>query len=704
MLRQSGITPSSSAKEINDFDVGRNRHLRDAWHALKTRKTRLEIDFLLYYPVQRQRLFDCWQTLGGTCDLKKLAIAEMEEAVGDDAPLLLTMLDRRDEALQWLLDAQRRLPSCPVTAHRLALFCHAQARRHEEAAQFVEADKMWRLAIANWTRAVLDDRCWEPWCRRREMVYKLEQSDRTWDDEKSEVRRSLLRRLPAELSQFHSRAQERGDRQRATALAELTLLCKIEAEAAQLLKEAGGLSPGGQTMTCGPLLLDRLDLHKEFGSLIRSQHDQIKEFDRIDPVEALKQEARRLRHGETTAGAVAPVVDREQALLLRCYFSELARAAVLLDLDRPDDAAAALPAAMSTPQLNPGYAALPARGGPQFRADLVQLKIRRELAVSRACITAIRPDVAGARAAWQRALTICHGPNIPPDLRKETENEISKLTLGRVSTLGEERSAAPSNAGDLLNVSIAILEAAYDVIGDRDDGNVARQLAETLLARADKKYDREDDDAVLQDLRRAHELNPHDRDTLRLYAEILAHIGDQSPDQQTAIAHLEQAVRLAEAALENGVSNEQLEQSLTWIKWTLTARRGGDGAVGGVASAWDELNRVLQKNGDSRGEAPPAENQVHTLMRSGAEKRLLPDFPGAVADFREALRCDADGSCRRWITAELTQTYRDWVSVLIVLEELDQAAAHLEAALTISPDDGRLQSLRSELQRRRAER
>ncbi|MGA4838949.1 hypothetical protein [Streptomyces sp. G45] len=370
---------------------------------------------------------------------------------GEFAPLYATALvtgGRRAAALGLLGDATRRAPADHRVTHTLALAAlnspKDTARRGDET------------CVGAWGALLYDDAFWARARAGAARRYGTEVPQALVPA----VRGALCDRLGRLLT------ERAGDGGRVPPDA----LLHREAEAARLLREAGGTGPLG-----GPLRIGALGGTREFG-------------------------------------AYAAARASDTALLHA--FSELGFARLKLDQGHPGDALAAL-VELRCPDcrarargavceadcprfevLNPGYAGLPDRHDRLAR-DARHLALRARIALGHDALTAPRPDFATAAACWRRALV--HSRELAR--YRHAQAEIAALALAAA------RDA--HRAGNLAR-TVTTLETARSVIGANERPRIEGQLARALADRGIAEANREDgdQDGAAADLRRSVRLSP----------------------------------------------------------------------------------------------------------------------------------------------------------------------------------------------------
>ena len=190
----------------------------------------------------------------------------------------------------------------------------------------------------------------------------------------------------------------------------------------------------------------------------------------------------------------------------------------------------------------------------KFSNDATGLEVEAHIAVSRSLIADSPPKLEEASSHWRESLRLSHEIGI----RVRTIQGISELTIERVVTIQNiservfERNADQAQLSDIehfLNEAIDLLEEAYEVIRDDDDGDVRVALSETLSARGILLLRKSEYEAALRDCQKAHRLNRGSINTLRAFCRALianADYKERRGHKQQAINLLRRAVKLAE--------------------------------------------------------------------------------------------------------------------------------------------------------------
>jgi tetratricopeptide (TPR) repeat protein len=379
-------------------------------------------------------------------------------------PALAAVLDlragRRREALAGLAEAQRRAPSDPRITHMVLLACYHTLRDGEETDRLAaeEAAALEERTVASWVALLHQDRFWTSWLDSRLSRYGGERP------ELAATRRDLVAELTARIEDLGTESHDPVG---------FRALLQREVGAAGQLAAVGGFpwpDTAAEPLVCGPLMIRLLGCAESFGAYVAAP----------DTPESLRR-----------------------------WFSRLGLAEALLDLDRIQEARAALDRMAGAEHQgafdrdNPGYAGSPGKA-ERLEQDARELAVRIQLALAHAAMTIPESDTGAVARHFREALRLAVGIG----RREETEGRVVDAVLGRVKALGEKGGLTPA---------IALLEAAREVCAQAAAGDPAPapreqltgRLAELLVRRGvEAGNDRRWEEAVA-DLRRAAALNPH---------------------------------------------------------------------------------------------------------------------------------------------------------------------------------------------------
>lgn len=420
-----------------------------------------------------------WVRAGALID----AARRLDGEPGPCAPLTAVALirgGRREAAVELLGEAVRQDPADHRVTHTLALALLNSPHRDTGSA--------WERCVAAWAALLYDAGFWERVRASAARRYGVAVEASLVPVLRAGLREALERRVP--------------DDGAGTRVAPGPLLQR-EADAAKLLAAVGGFPSaggGGAPLYCGPLRVAELGRSAEFGTF------------------AAAHETHTLQATATATDASAATGTSSAYTSLTYAFSELGFAQLLLGLDKPADALAALcelrcsecrarggpgAAAVCEPEcarfdeLNPGYAGLPDKHR-RLSLDARGLALEARLSMGRAELNGARPDFAAAAAYWRRALV--HSREL--ERYRETQTAIVDMALG---------AARAAHREGRLSLAVSTLEATRSVIGANERGRLEGQLARVLADRGISVAN--DEEALLDepaaDLRRSVALNPH---------------------------------------------------------------------------------------------------------------------------------------------------------------------------------------------------
>jgi hypothetical protein len=678
-LRQAGIHPGSATEAIKDaafvlMEKGAmTPEARLAWDELRSAERRLRVDAFLYRLQGPEKLR---RFLRHTEPLPRAEIvAAACAAAPEDAPLFL-LLDqlgqRRDDAVAAWEACLARDPACTAAAQGLALALYVRARQLERSGAHEQAEDAWGKAIALWAMVLSDDAWWEGW--RRERAERYQQPVTAADT--TRLRSELGRQLLDQLTDRADRCAEEGHSKREERYRELALLFEVELEGARLLKRTGGLpveaggGGGGGRLCCGPLYLRYLSrgaLGTRLGEQVLRLDSAASGAQREDVPTDLDAA---LGTGELAEESGAGV-SLATLFRLRCAFSELGRALLLLDGHQPEQAIRALPpsyqarladlavdcagpagdatahvpscpACRSFELSNPAYLCLPHRSA-RLLQDGVELAIRAHLGLAQAALTAGEGGLAEALRSWRQAIEVSR--NAGRQIR--TKRAIVPVVLGRAQALAQERGP---RRGERLTAAIRLVEEARQLVGVTDQGQLAAQAAELLTDRGVwygygcHEYQDPDYEKAAADLRRALELTPdslHARDNLSRAlifqaANLQGEEGGRAPMRLFA-----EAIQVLHEGLCSTAGHRQLAEVL---------RRGLDELEQCVLfelSPEEIGERIRQADGPAPGADGSAAERVRQLASAAARRRAEGDETGELMALIAVLRLDAGDDLHR---------------------------------------------------------
>lgn len=668
VLSTHGIHPNSSVMQVQDF-APLERKESEAWRVLRDLRLRLKADFFLYQVQDEERLARFQEYLGSA--RAALGIGEIRHHLREDTPIVLLLIGKRGDALQ-ILEQQLEDGADCRTAHWLALSSYAEAQHYEDEGDYDKATQAWHRTIASWVRTLIDDDFWEAWCAKRQKHYGTRDVDYLGNDLRKQVRKNLREHLAAEFTFYADHYAREGKQERAQAHRDLKILYEIEWQGASLLKASGGLRlDNQQSISCGPLLLRRCGLERQLSAHLATLADDLKRYLALPDYEAMRAEAE-------------PKVSGEEIKQIRYYFSQLATTAVLLDQSMPKEALSYLPTAILSAadlkQNNPAYLYLVGEERiKQFRKDVSVLAIEVYVAISRLHITST-VDLQAAAEAWREALRRARAAR----MESEAAKAISDLVIGRTRALQKE---SRDNQFEALNEAVPLLETAYSILRDADEGEIARELADALRCRGTWHREWSMFKLAVDDFKRAFDLNPNHLVTrddfcsgLITYAEHLAEEGDKDE----ALSLLSRAENLIDAGLRMNPESEALKDTLHFMQWVSDAINGKDPGE----EAWADLEQALidvQKN-CSPSQDNLAGIEAQEWIRSAEEKIARLDYEGAIADYSKLLDNDA---YRAKANNKIAWLYGEWATRLLTRGSVEEAAQKVRLGLefTDNPSD-----------------
>jgi tetratricopeptide (TPR) repeat protein len=593
-----------------------------------------------------------WQTAADA--LKEMKAVQLPEGVRQSLfldvdtylveALIFLLAGERWEVISLLEEALRQNPRNGVVAHSLGLASYHTTRMLQEQGRWREAEYFWQRAVAAWVMILNDDAFWEAWRQQARKRYQEEVVTQDIASLRKKIEEHFI--IHEDREGWHEQLFQR------------------ELKAAVALKELGGFPlPGmaNEKLVCGPLMIQVLGLHKEFGQFVSEL--QVQEEAPIQNVI----EFLHILFGKELEHPAERLPDLEQKKRLMRYFSRLGITQALLDLSRPQEALEALSyaacercreAAMSRQpsglsqqkQLvvcseacedfdyyNPGYAMLPDKG-VRFREDAIELAIEAHLSLAQSEITIIPMDIQAACNNWREAITL--SKELGSEASEQTQRRIVEMTLGRVQVL--ER-------GGKLDEAISLLERAEGICDDRFDRDLVGRLAELLTDRGVKAGNEKPPrcEEAVRDLRRAVALNPYaarPRVNLCIALRMWAAQCYSEGREDEAIERLKEAVR-------------QAKEGTT------------------VIPNYPELQQQMGQ----------AQSELSILYNSrGVHKAEGEDWEGALNDIEMALDLDPNN-----IVAEenLCRVYNAYGVSLANKGQFEQAIKVLERGLRHCPDD-----------------
>lgn len=524
-LNSAGITPASPTTMVANavFALMERGAIswreRLAWHRLRPSARRLLVDAWMYRPREPDALGQTLTTVDVTTEGSVLS--RLCARLPADAPLLTLLAGDRAKATDlW----RQRLTECPDDlrdAHSLGLtsFWHAQDLEATGAGE--QAESVWRTALACLATLIVDDEFWTDWRTDRAACYghPVTRADTR------QVRVELGRQLIDVLTHHADRHAAAGRQRETDRYQELVLCFETELDAAQRLKEAGGLPlRGGGRLGGGPEYLRLVGLYQEFGEFVADRH----------------------RSGQ---GQLGP---------LRRAFSELSRSSTLLHRHRFGAALGALPmydrlrrfelpADCAGPgghdldcahceefrRLNPAYIYLPQRRVQLFR-DAAAIAVCAHLSIARELLTARRVDA--AMVELTSAIDMANTSLIAADARAGA----LQIVVRHVDALAESTG---------IDAAVQLVDKAISAFGDPSRPALTRKRASLVVDRhlSDGSAHRESGPhteltRAVDELRRAIGLDPDPTEERCDLAERLVRFSDDLPRAPDRLAVLIEAL------------------------------------------------------------------------------------------------------------------------------------------------------------------
>ncbi|MEU6860567.1 CHAT domain-containing protein [Glycomyces sp. NPDC046736] len=542
----AGITPSSSAADVQNatFELmmvgGISEQALKSWDRLRLPDRRLLLDAQLYGFPDRPAFAAVLADLDPEAD----PLAAICERLPDSAPLFRLLAGDRAAAVEAWKARLTEAPGNMPDAHRLAVAALWHAIELEAGGAWEHAERLWRLSLACWAALLGDDEYWTVWSLGRAAHY----GHAVLPGETSRLRADLgqhLMSILAAIAERHAREGRPGPAARSRALVSVL---EAEMEAAQCLRDAGGLPlPGEGRIACGPGYLALTGLRPNLARFVAAAEADADLGDAA---------LRRLRWSFSGFGRAFADYERHRysAALRRLPDPRALR-------ERPEDCDGPAPGHdPDCPQCaaflayDPAYAHLPRRGHRLLR-DAVELAVRARLSAAHHLLGVDgRTDDAIAELS-QAIATAAHAA-----MAVRTRQDVQRLVLGRVRSLTE----AGGRSTRRLDAAVALLDAATPLVGRSGAADLNRAASKLRVDRALIRYnaDRSADVApLLPDIRDALDLHPDSvrgLDTLSRFVQLVnaaapeyeqreraARLVDVLERLHTAFAHAEASAALA---------------------------------------------------------------------------------------------------------------------------------------------------------------
>jgi hypothetical protein len=669
-----GILPSSPAEELHDASfvmMERDAMTSTAQLALDRLRAlpdRLRCDAGLYVLADPEGLREAQQQL--TVDQTSTELlAELCRALPKDAPLLLLLGREREVAIgAWEQRLVGDVTDLEVV-HSLAVAYAWLARELEDSGAWEHADGAWQQAIASWTVLLTDERHWESWKQGRAACYGRD----IGRGDVARLRRELGRDLLDHLVGCGDRHAAEGRPERAGTYRRLSLALQVELEAAQNVKDCGGLPLPGTArgaIACGPIFVREAGLGRRLANWI-ARLDAAADRDDPDmlamPLDAVL----------GSSGAPDPLPG-EMLQRLRHSFSRLAHSAALLGQQQPEQALQALPdllqrrvfesgddcqAAPATRgsadhqrscpvcpgflRDDPAYLCLPRRSDLLVQ-DAADLAVQAHLAIARA-VPLTGPDAPGRMAAeWSAACDVARAAGTQVRAKQAIVRQVVGLATMLSRTKGVQR-------GEHLDRAIELIEAALTVAGAVDRRKLLAAGSSLLGLRAmwngyeSESYDlTSDPDRSVADLRRAVQLDPSSHLALDNLAQGLTHRAREAPreDRERSLFAIAEPLAILHQALVDSAGDRELTKGLVRVLNVLHER------VLDELSIKELLQRRIVEVESARDDDGDAASRVPSLLDDG---KVVDATLEAIAGVR---RAPEDASARELLLDTLERWRR----------------------------------------------
>lgn len=651
VLRGRGIHPRATANAVKKI-MPTDRAEGAAWRTLQTWRTRMQTDFFLYIVQDEEGLRSLLQRLreGGAPGEG----GALTPQLGDDTPVLLLSLGRREEARRWLEEAQARDVLDGRWSHLLALMFLAEAQQYEESGRDAEALEAWRAAILNWVSTLSNDAYWDVWCAGRESCYDDHSHEFSRIGFKTAVRDDLYRFMRAELVRTLDTHTRRGETEDARPYGEMLVHYDIEWWGAEALRFAGGVEVRGRTLSCGPMTVNRLGLRSAFGQTLQKLQSDHDRFDSLTLSEAIRPERE-------------PRVPSDVIRRLRLFFSRLAPAAAALNYNRPDQALEHLAGlrAEGHDARDLVYGQLD-EGAVRFVKDSVELSVRANLSVADNALNSAPVNWEAAGGAWKQATLDARSCG----LSTQVSRAVTEQALGRARALKDE---SERDALERIREAIGILVHALPLADADDRGEIEDELVEALTYQSQCHREDGRTDAALDSIEQARGLVPNNPEVVGEYAACLIRRARDLGENSEAHELLERAKKIADEALALYHGHEGLLKASELAQAELLILQG-----------IDPLDTLFQSLGDVRGQAGFAE--ARESIRRGEEAREVCDYARAETEIKQALALDPGNA---WAKAEAVQIYLAWGQELLAQGVVEEARWKVQ--LGAAHDAGNLQ-------------
>jgi hypothetical protein len=635
-LRAAGVTPASPTEIVKDAAYvlmergGISWQERVAWDQLRTPAKRLLLDARLYQLSDPDAL---GRELNSLVPASEPALlARLCARLPEDAPLFTLLAgNRADSIAAW----RRRLTENPddlAGVHCLAVTSYWHAQELEDTGAWEQAAQVWRVALACWAALLTNDEFWIGWRQARAACY----GHAVTPADTARLRAELGRYLLTLLTGHEERHASAGRPREADRYQELIYFLEAELDAAQCLKEAGGLPLADDTagrLVCGPEYLRLVGLTGQFGEFVAFADPPA-----LGDTQSRGAVVRQLRCLFSTLSTASSFLEHhrfESALRTLPEYHRQRRAELPADCAGP--AAPGHPEPADCPQCqeflarDPAYTYLPNRW---FRLlqDAVGIAVRARLSIARDLLTSRQPD----RAMTELGGAIAVSANALMGVR--TRQAVLRMILGRVDAL-TERDLWDINR---MDEAIALVEMSVPVVGAPGRQTLIQKWADLLVNRgvwygsACQDYGlRPDVTRALAELRKAFELNPDSAWVQYNLAQGLIYRAEELPERHVAgrLTVLVEALGIVHSGLNATGSSNRLRDALDNVLKAVQIPLMAELSVA-------ELNKLIETYAHDAKAGVDARERARELVKEAERRRAAGDLTGCARLLVRATRAD----------------------------------------------------------------
>ncbi len=379
----------------------------------------------------------------------------------------------------WFKERQKLDPANPLIAHDTGLFHYRRAKNETDPQK---AAVHWRRVIGNWVAVLENDHYWNRWREERQKVY----GKTITHDHIAAAKKQLKEHMVLQLTEHVKNSPDPAD---------VHLECEfsLEVKALRLVTRRGGFNLPAKKirrMMCGPLLARQLELFSPKDDPFPTFRQTFTDKSRLvkNILAPLKLEDHRRE---------AAVKYAENDRRLRLYFSQLGVPLIYLERGEPQRALNALgePDRGSDleafPLLNPAYGFGPI-GKQLFKQHAAQLNISARITLAGQMVLEEPADISSLVNHIREALELSRSIEI----REELSEKVVQLMLSWADRLLSK---------EQWDQAIQLAESA----GEFEKGEQWKgKLAGMLNVRGVKKAENQRWQQAVDDLERAHHLNP----------------------------------------------------------------------------------------------------------------------------------------------------------------------------------------------------